>query len=162
MVQHHAPATLYPGKDPVPIVQEAGWATGPVWTGVENLAPTGTRSPDHPACGQSLYWLRYLAHKFNIRVIKEGLLLDKVAPGSSSSACISVFPSHVPLHKCLIFVYHQEVVWKAHVRHTLRDSVSPHSYNLKVCYSNVDLYKCTLPRHYIRTSACNKNAWYIN
>ena len=28
-----------PGKYPVPIVQEAGWAPGPVWTGVENLAP---------------------------------------------------------------------------------------------------------------------------
>ena len=26
-----------PGKDPVPIVQEAGWVPGPVWT-VENLA----------------------------------------------------------------------------------------------------------------------------
>jgi hypothetical protein len=26
----HAPAALYPGKDPVPIVQEAGWAPGPV------------------------------------------------------------------------------------------------------------------------------------
>jgi len=25
----------------VPIVQEAGWAPGPVWTGAENLAPTG-------------------------------------------------------------------------------------------------------------------------
>jgi len=33
-----------PGKDPVPIVHEAGWAPGPVWTGAENLAPTGTRS----------------------------------------------------------------------------------------------------------------------
>ena len=32
---------LTPGKEPVPIVQEAGWASGPVWTGVENLAPTG-------------------------------------------------------------------------------------------------------------------------
>ena len=28
-----------PGKDPVPIVQEAGWAPGPVWTDAENLAP---------------------------------------------------------------------------------------------------------------------------
>jgi hypothetical protein len=28
-----------PGKDPVPIVQEAGWAPGPVWTGAENLGP---------------------------------------------------------------------------------------------------------------------------
>jgi predicted membrane protein len=38
-----------PGKDPIPIVQEAGWAMGPVWTGAENLAPTGIRSPDRPA-----------------------------------------------------------------------------------------------------------------
>jgi hypothetical protein len=28
-----------PRKDPVPIVQEAGWAPGPVWTGAENLVP---------------------------------------------------------------------------------------------------------------------------
>ena len=28
-----------PRKDPVPIVQEAGWAPGKVWTGAENLAP---------------------------------------------------------------------------------------------------------------------------
>ena len=37
--QRHAPAAFTPGKDPVPIVQEAGWAPGPVWTGAENLAP---------------------------------------------------------------------------------------------------------------------------
>jgi hypothetical protein len=42
------------GKDPVPIVQEAGWASGPVWTGAENLASTGIQSPDHPALRQSL------------------------------------------------------------------------------------------------------------
>jgi len=39
--QLHAPAALYPGKDPIPIVQDAGWVPGPVWTGAENLAPTG-------------------------------------------------------------------------------------------------------------------------
>ena len=33
-----------PGKDPVPIVQGAGWAPGPVWTVAENLVPTGIRS----------------------------------------------------------------------------------------------------------------------
>jgi hypothetical protein len=37
-----------PGKDPVPIVQKAGWAPGPVWTGAENLAHAGIRSPDRP------------------------------------------------------------------------------------------------------------------
>jgi hypothetical protein len=29
--------SLPPGKEPVPIIQEAGWATGPVWTGAEIL-----------------------------------------------------------------------------------------------------------------------------
>ena len=33
------PGRFTPAKDPVPIVLEAGWAPGPVWTGVENLAP---------------------------------------------------------------------------------------------------------------------------
>ena len=61
--QRHAPAALYPGKDPVPIVQEARTAPGPVWTGAENLAPTGIRSPDRPACSQSLYRLRYPAYQ---------------------------------------------------------------------------------------------------
>ena len=35
------PGRFTPGKDPVLILQEAGWAPGPVWTGTENLAPTG-------------------------------------------------------------------------------------------------------------------------
>jgi hypothetical protein len=34
------PWPLYPREtDPVPIVYEAEWAPGPVWTGAENLAP---------------------------------------------------------------------------------------------------------------------------
>jgi hypothetical protein len=35
------PCRFTPGKDPVPIVQEAGWAPGPVWTCVKNLAHNG-------------------------------------------------------------------------------------------------------------------------
>jgi len=52
------PRPLYPGKDPVPIVHEAGWAPGPIWTGAETLAPDGIRSPDRPARSESLYRLR--------------------------------------------------------------------------------------------------------
>ena len=51
-----------PGKDLIPFIQEAGWAPGLVWTGVENLAPTGIRLLDRPARSQSLYRLHYLAH----------------------------------------------------------------------------------------------------
>jgi hypothetical protein len=53
--QLHAPTALPPGRDPVPIVQEAGWAPEPVWTGAENLAPTGIRSADRRARSESLY-----------------------------------------------------------------------------------------------------------
>jgi len=44
------PGRSLPGKDPVPIVQEAGWAPGPVWTGAENLALTGIRFPEQDRC----------------------------------------------------------------------------------------------------------------
>jgi hypothetical protein len=37
--QRHALSALTSGKDPVPIVVEAGWASEPVWTGAGNLAP---------------------------------------------------------------------------------------------------------------------------
>jgi hypothetical protein len=56
------PPFFTPGKDPVPVVQEAGWAPRPVWTGAKNLAPTGIRFPDLTARSQSLYRLRYPAH----------------------------------------------------------------------------------------------------
>jgi hypothetical protein len=51
-----------PEKYPVPIVQEARWAPGPVWTGEENLAPTGILFPDRSILIQSLCRLRYPAH----------------------------------------------------------------------------------------------------
>ena len=49
------PGRFYPGKDPVPIVQNAEWALETVWIGAENLTPTGIRSPDLPARSESLY-----------------------------------------------------------------------------------------------------------
>ena len=56
------PDRFTPGKEPVPIVEEARWAPGPVWTGAENIAATGIRSPDRPARTKSLYRLSYRAH----------------------------------------------------------------------------------------------------
>ena len=53
------PGRFTTGNDPVPIIQEAGWASGPVWTGAENLAPTWIRSPGRPARSESLYRLSY-------------------------------------------------------------------------------------------------------
>jgi hypothetical protein len=53
------PFRFTPGKYSIPIVQEALWATGPVWTGAENLATTGIRIPDRPTRSESLYRLSY-------------------------------------------------------------------------------------------------------
>ena len=53
--QRHASAALYP--HPVPIVQEVGWDPGPVWTGAENLAASGIRSPDcQPLASHDTDW----------------------------------------------------------------------------------------------------------
>ena len=49
---------LYPRVvDLVLILQEAGLAPGPVWTGAENLSLTGIRYPHLPARSESLYRL---------------------------------------------------------------------------------------------------------
>jgi len=46
-VANATPRPLYPPEtDPVPITQDAPWASGPVWKGMENLAPTGIGYPD--------------------------------------------------------------------------------------------------------------------
>jgi hypothetical protein len=66
------PGRFTPGKDPVPIVQEAEWAPGPGWTFAKNLAPTGIRSPDRPARSQSLYRLGYPAHLYWCRPTEIG------------------------------------------------------------------------------------------
>ena len=43
------PLPLYPRERPS-VYLVGRWALGPVWTGVENLEPTGVRAPDIPAC----------------------------------------------------------------------------------------------------------------
>ena len=44
--------TLPPGKDPVPFLQEAGWAPEPVWRGGKSR-PDRKSIPDRPASSQS-------------------------------------------------------------------------------------------------------------
>jgi len=50
-----------PGTDPVPIVQEGGWAPWPVWTDGKSRLH-GDSILDRPAHSQLLYGLRYPAH----------------------------------------------------------------------------------------------------
>ena len=57
----HPGRTLPPGKDPVPLLQEAGWAPGPVWTGGKSR-PHRDSIQDRPARSQFLYRLSYIAN----------------------------------------------------------------------------------------------------
>jgi len=68
--------TLAPGKDPVPILQEAEWASGPVWTSGKSR-PHQDSIPDRPARSQSLYRLSYRAHRkmYNIKFRTKMVLL---------------------------------------------------------------------------------------
>jgi hypothetical protein len=50
-----------PGKEPVPLLQEAVWALGPVWKG-EKSGPHRDSIPHCPARSQSLYRLSYPPH----------------------------------------------------------------------------------------------------
>jgi hypothetical protein len=53
----HSSCFIPQERDPLLIVQEAGWAPGPVWTGVENLAPTAIQPAERPVRSKSLYSL---------------------------------------------------------------------------------------------------------
>ena len=55
------------GKDPVPIVQEVGWAPGPVCKGRKSR-PHRDSIPDRPARSQPLYRLSYRAHTYYIYI----------------------------------------------------------------------------------------------
>jgi hypothetical protein len=70
--QRHAPAALPPVKWS-PMLQEVGWAPGPVWTDAENVTSTGIRSPDRPARSESLYRLSTPGSR-----IRGGLWLEKL------------------------------------------------------------------------------------
>ena len=55
--QRHAPAALYTGKDPVRIVQEAGWDLGSVWTDGEKSRPPGFDPRTvQPVDSRNTYW----------------------------------------------------------------------------------------------------------
>jgi len=53
------PGRFTPRKDPVPILQMAGWTPRPDWTGGENHASAVIGFPYRPARSESLYRLSY-------------------------------------------------------------------------------------------------------
>ena len=61
MVSNTLRPLFTPGKDPVPFLQEAGLAPGPVWTG-RNSRPHRDSIPGRPTRSHSLYRLSCKAY----------------------------------------------------------------------------------------------------
>ena len=76
-----------PGKEPVPIVQETGWAPGPVWT-AENLAPPGFDPLRNvqPVVSHYTDWAtRPTAYKCNVNINGYVITSGAILWGSSDS-----------------------------------------------------------------------------
>jgi len=68
-----------PGKDTVPILQQAGWAPRTVWTDGKSRRYWDS-TPDRPVRSQSLYRLNYPAHIYKDLENLNGLQLVKKFP----------------------------------------------------------------------------------
>jgi hypothetical protein len=87
-VVNPAPRLLYSKeRDPVPVVQEAGWVSELVWMGPEKIPSTGVRTPDSPARSESLYRLRCLG-RLNICVFC--IYVSLVEEGKAGCCCLTV------------------------------------------------------------------------
>ena len=90
------PRPLYPReRDPVPIVYEAGWAPGAVWTGAENLASHWGLIPGHTARSDSLYRLsRSGPQSFN-RLRPNDPYMGRTAPLTSKRCILYVYSTSI-------------------------------------------------------------------
>ena len=86
--QLHAPAASTPGKDPVPIVQEAGWSSGPVWTGGKSR-PNRDSIPDRPGRSQSTSTM----YNRKIRLLNLAFLRRVLIVATPAYSLIHVCPS---------------------------------------------------------------------
>ena len=88
------------------IVQEARWAPGPVWTGSENLAPTGIRSLDRPARSIYIYIYIYIyICLFDVRLPEDD--------GKKIEACGSISGLYVKVYNYYVCIccYYLLKVW---------------------------------------------------
>jgi len=85
-----------PWNDLVPILYEAGWTSGPVWTGVENLGPNGIRSQIvQPIANPYTDWA-IPAHNRTVR--SSVMCINGVINSGSNGRCLQQYNRH---EKCL-------------------------------------------------------------
>jgi len=92
------PGRFTPGKDPVPVVQEVGWAPGSVGTYAENLAPPPPPGFDprtvQPVLSRPMN--PYARITFNFTITRSGQRLGNIRTGKPSDS-----PAGVATIQCL-------------------------------------------------------------
>jgi hypothetical protein len=88
----------------------------PVWTGAENLAPSGIGSPDYSASNHTLYGLRYPAHlilvnpdKFRIAVYPKTFVIQinsTASPGTEKLIVTFLHFYHPKILQIFKFILH--------------------------------------------------------
>ena len=113
------PQLFYPWEgDPVPILQEARWASRLVWMGAENLAAIRIQFLNRPACSKLLYHLHYPSpHEIYTVIFKyvwtlTGLIAfkmyDVVYVTTHATSCERGTQEYV---SCFVALGHTVVVW---------------------------------------------------
>jgi len=89
-------------KDPVPILQEAGWAPGPVWTGGKSRTHRDS-IPDRPGCSQLLYRLSYRArfYKYEHEIVMKHILIYRDYTRIRKSISVFKFKIITPQSTCV-------------------------------------------------------------
>ena len=140
-----------PGKEPVPILQEAGWAPGPVWTGGKSRSHRDSIL-DRPARSQSLYRLSYRAHN-----IHRGPFVNDTRIYHLADCKICSFPAHIPKHAHYISDTHN--AYKPKPVHYRIHKSSPLAFCHKQIYTKsidlpqADLHEVNRPSARIESSA---------
>ena len=111
---------LTPGKEPVPILLEAGWALGPVWTGGKSR-PHRDSIPDRPARRQ------YILITYINSVVAErkclSILTPKLVTGHDPGTVPPTFTSHSLL--CCYFAISSSPMWTLLKKFPHHNSVCP-------------------------------------
>jgi len=125
-----------PRKDLVPILQEAGWAPGPVWMGRKSR-PHRDSIPDRTARSQSLYRLSYPAH----------------TPTSTSCIWITSWRQSRHLYFFLCFVNRASLYILVNKANSVR--------NLFLVYLSISTCFRWLCAHHQEKQLCLCDTWYL-
>ena len=167
------PCRFTPEKGTVPIVQEAEWASGPVWMGAENRTPTGIWSQDHPAHSNSLYRQCYPSpHAWLVALSNSCSTHSNISQDVLLSVCCLVL-LHLMLNSypvcwrgcvmhtvCLCLIFKVVILWKqSSLGHTLVGSfffVLVHGMHSEIWlpFSELPCIQCIFCpyTHHLRTS----------